>query len=180
MGSSIRKVRGLEFHGLERRNPRVSGIEKSVWWHRLNSGAQYDSVRDRLGAHGSTVEMFAADLFESLRHRVRYEKDRESLGFDGELIRGPLAVLARGGDCEDLNLSLLGGTISRCFSPSFLASAYCPDVAKARHVWLAIQSGSGWIHYDLCPPALSGGPRFPQFELVPWLLLPGRSCCDAL
>lgn len=144
---------------------RIAEIERD----RKQILGQYD---DQLRTIAAELEIPAVGLIQQglyLQHRLaglEYRRERNDITFGRrQLLRPPFGVMRRGGDCDDLNLVILGGLLQHVrHSPLGIHSLYLPDAASARHVALLVKEYDIGYVLDLVPPRQHGpwiGAGFP-------------------
>lgn len=105
-------------------------------------------------------EVLAARALQVAR-RVRYERDHAG---GAERIRSGAVAFAKGGDCEDVNLLVMGALLQAAHPDVPLASVYMP-CDSPQHVYLRF----GDLYLDaVCPTWCARVPRTECRTEVRW------------
>jgi len=106
------------------------------------------------GVIGNSMTMDAVNAHRFIAGQVPFVDDGDDVVGNQEFVRRPEALMRRGGDCEDINLFLMGGILSARHGQDGFGSVYLPDLVRPGHVTLAVlDAGSqGWMVFDATPP----------------------------
>jgi hypothetical protein len=142
-------------------NSRVAAIEAGRVAVLAAGRDQLRALGHALGVRGLPVRE-AADLAFRFTVGLPYVRDNRLDPSGREVVRSIEQTLRSGGDCEDLNLCVVGGLL---WASGFagLGSGYYPDLDNPRHVALVVRDGDGVVVVDVVP----GGARVAGFDAMP-------------
>jgi hypothetical protein len=150
-------------------HPRIQEIESDLRAALPEWRSDYRQIYSMLRVRPTTLLDTAWRLWDRMAAsgiKYRREKDDITRGLR-ELIRRPLGILRKGGDCDDWNLVMLGGLLNYEFGPEGINSLYLPNGFSPRHVALLLKDNNVNMVFDVVPPASRGAWRGDGL-VIPW------------